>query len=136
MSKIIYRFEDQTADGPYATLDFDHHGYTTHPLLQDDESKEFYKWRLSEGFTAMEGAAYKIGVPHVKQVFFGFSSVEQAHAWFDEADRKLMKAHGYNLVEYVVPEEAICEFGHQIVFDKSRAIKVESETQLSLELAA
>ena len=59
--------------------------------------------------------------------FFGFKSVEQLKNWPDFGDHnflKVMTIVGVKLLKYEVPQDAIKHGNMQLIFDKTKAVKV------------
>lgn len=125
---LIYRFENNKGCGPYQILDKDgyylvksleKHGHDDdgdHPNLFEDQINPFQTVS-----TQSIGELWKCGLYNVR---FGFRTLQQAYQWFTPSEVLGMAQYGITMEIYDVPDEFIIIYGHQVVFNKEKAVKV------------
>lgn len=117
---IVYRVEDELGGGPYNgdrapdpwTRSWSRivNGHeVSDPVHQPSPNSDIPEWRDSE--YGGRAAKYR----------FGFASVEQVYKWFLEDARAFLKASGYGIAQYEVPDEFVLVGENQVAFSTKKA---------------
>lgn len=109
---IIYRVEDETGNGPYATggphqvphMGWEHTNDRNHPSPQED--------------MGVDSVGTRVFRPWVH--FCGGHSLQQLATWFEGWVEKL-KEHGHTVAVYEVSEEFVIHGKYQIAFERNAA---------------
>lgn len=107
---IVWRVENKEGFGPYQALDdygWDHQNQDHQPRPWDDLDFDGHE---------------------IRDYRFGFSSQEQMQAWFGDKDRAFLASHGFELVLYDVPPDAILTGEKQVAFKRDQSTLIERRT--------
>lgn len=117
----VYRVEKEDGEGPYfwsasRWTRRTHSSMSGHPNPYDDEG-------LKHWLNMIKSVNPELLEDYARKYSFGFKSMKDLEAWFNEDELKNLKKLGFNIVVYAVDIKNVIAGHKQVMFRKDLAVE-------------